>query len=58
MENNTRYVVRSEDLHNGARALADRTIDMARLLVQGSVADMGIIPGGRKGNQLDVHAQI
>jgi multimeric flavodoxin WrbA len=58
MENNTRYVRDSHDLHDGARRLADRTIDMARLLVAGSVGEAGIVPGGRKGKQLDVRAQI
>jgi nitrite reductase/ring-hydroxylating ferredoxin subunit/multimeric flavodoxin WrbA len=57
MENNTRYVRDSQDLHDGARRLADRTIDMARLLVAGSVGEAGIVPGGRKGKQLDVRAQ-
>jgi multimeric flavodoxin WrbA len=57
MENNTRYVAQSQDLHDGARRLAERTIDMARLLVAGSVGEAGIVPGGRKGKQLDVRAQ-
>jgi hypothetical protein len=38
--------------------LAERTIDMARLLVEGSVGEVVLTPGGRKGNQLDVKAQI
>jgi nitrite reductase/ring-hydroxylating ferredoxin subunit/multimeric flavodoxin WrbA len=54
MENNVRYVERSEALHEGAQALADRTIDMARLLVAGSLGEIPIVPGGRKGNQLGV----
>jgi multimeric flavodoxin WrbA len=58
MENNVRYVEQSVDLHDGARALATRTIDMARLLVQGSLGEIALVPGGRKGNQLDVRAQI
>lgn len=58
MENNTRYVEQSKDLHEGARGLTDRTIDMARLLVQGALGEIALIPGGRKGNQLDVRAQI
>jgi nitrite reductase/ring-hydroxylating ferredoxin subunit/multimeric flavodoxin WrbA len=57
MENNVRYVDESNDLHEGARALADRTVAMARLLVDGSIGEVGIVPGGRKGNQLDVKAQ-
>jgi len=58
MENNIRYVEQSHDLHEGARALADRSIDMARLLVQGALGDVALVAGGRKGNQLDVQAQI
>ena len=58
MENNTRYVEMSEALHEGARALAERTIDMAKLLVTGTIAEVAMVGGGRKGNQLDVRAQI
>ena len=58
MENNIRYVEQSKDLHDGARGLADRTIDMARLLVAGSLGEIALVSGGRKGNQLDVKAQI
>jgi len=58
MENNNRYVAESQSLHDGARALADRTVEMARLLVAGTISDCPIVPGGRKGNQLDVRAQI
>jgi nitrite reductase/ring-hydroxylating ferredoxin subunit/multimeric flavodoxin WrbA len=58
MENNVRYVETSQDLHEGARRLAERTVDMARLLVEGSVGEVVLTPGGRKGNQLDVKAQI
>lgn len=58
MENNTRYVEQSEALHEGARALVERTIDMAKLLVAGTIAEVAMVGGGRKGNQFDVKAQI
>jgi nitrite reductase/ring-hydroxylating ferredoxin subunit/multimeric flavodoxin WrbA len=58
MENNVRYVEQSEDLRAGARGLAERTIDTARLLVAGALGEHALISGGRKGNQLDVKAQI
>ncbi|MGD9645907.1 MAG: NAD(P)H-dependent oxidoreductase, partial [Pirellulales bacterium] len=58
MENNVRYVEASQALDEGARALADRTIDMARLLVAGTVGEAGIVPGGRKGNELGVNQPL
>jgi nitrite reductase/ring-hydroxylating ferredoxin subunit/multimeric flavodoxin WrbA len=58
MENNIRYVEQSNDLHDGARGLADRTIVMAKLLVAGALGEVALVPGGRKGNQLDVKAQL
>jgi len=58
MENNVRYVADSKALHDGARALARRTVEMAKLLVAGSIVETELVMGGRKGNQLDVRAQI
>ena len=58
MENNTRYVEQSKELHDGARALVDRAIEMAKLLVAGTIAEAALVGGGRKGHQLDVKAQI
>ena len=58
MENNTRYVEQSKQLHDGARALVDRAIEMAKLLVAGTIAEVEMVGGGRKGHQLDVKAQI
>jgi nitrite reductase/ring-hydroxylating ferredoxin subunit/multimeric flavodoxin WrbA len=57
MENNTRYVEESRELHDGARALVERTIDMAKLLVAGTIPEVAMVGGGRKGHQLDVKAQ-
>jgi multimeric flavodoxin WrbA len=56
MENNVRYVKESEDLHSGARALVERAVGMARLLVAGEI-HVDMVQGGRKGHQLDVKAQ-
>jgi multimeric flavodoxin WrbA/nitrite reductase/ring-hydroxylating ferredoxin subunit len=58
MENNVRYVESSQMLHDGARALAERAIEMARLLVAGEIAEQQLAHGGRKGYQLDVRAQV
>jgi nitrite reductase/ring-hydroxylating ferredoxin subunit/multimeric flavodoxin WrbA len=57
MENNTRYVEQSKSLHEGAEALADRAIEMAKLLVAGTISEVKLVGGGRKGRQLDVKAQ-
>jgi nitrite reductase/ring-hydroxylating ferredoxin subunit/multimeric flavodoxin WrbA len=57
MENNTRYVEQSKSLHEGAEALTDRAIDMAKLLVAGTISEVKLVGGGRKGRQLDVKVQ-
>ena len=56
MENNVRYVAESAELHQAARALVDRALAMAKLLVAGELA-IDMVQGGRKGHQLDVRAQ-
>ena len=40
------------------RALVERTMEMAKLLVAGTIAEAAMVGGGRKGPQLDVNAQI
>jgi nitrite reductase/ring-hydroxylating ferredoxin subunit/multimeric flavodoxin WrbA len=57
MENNVRYVQTSEELRAGARALAQRSVDIARLLVGGQLDVATSARGGRKAHQLDVRAQ-
>lgn len=57
MENNIRYVSRSKDLQEGAKALIGRAVDMAKLMVDGQVPDKQVPRGGRKAHQLDVKAQ-
>jgi nitrite reductase/ring-hydroxylating ferredoxin subunit/multimeric flavodoxin WrbA len=58
MENNVRYVKESESLREGARALAERTVALAEVLLAGTLAAPRCPRGGRKGHELDVHAQI
>jgi hypothetical protein len=58
MENNVRYVAESEELRAGARALVERAVDMAKLMVGGLMPEQELVRGGRKAHQLDVRAQI
>jgi nitrite reductase/ring-hydroxylating ferredoxin subunit/multimeric flavodoxin WrbA len=58
MENNVRYVRTSETLHEGARALVQRAVDLARMLVEGKMPETAMARGGRKAHELDVRAQI
>jgi nitrite reductase/ring-hydroxylating ferredoxin subunit/multimeric flavodoxin WrbA len=57
MENNVRYVQESEDLREGARALAARAVEMSKTLLAGALGERDQAPGGRKAHQLDVKAQ-
>jgi hypothetical protein len=58
MENNVRYVRDSEELRAGARALAERSVEMARMMIGGQLKEVAPERGGRKAHQLDVKAQI
>ena len=58
MENNQRYVQRSESLHEGAVALVHRCADMARIMIEGTLGDGALARGGRKGHELDTRAQL
>lgn len=58
MENNICYVRQSQDLREGAGALAQRCVEMAKLLIQGSLCDNQLARGGRKAHELDTHAQL
>lgn len=58
MENNLRYVQESESLREGARALAGRAVEMARIMVSAARPEQAEARGGRKAHQLDVRAQI
>jgi len=57
MENNERSVRESEVLHQGADALAARCAAMARVMIETSLGEGALVPGGRKGHELDTHAQ-
>ena len=52
MENNVRAVQASESLRAGARALADRAVDLAHGLQSGGVPPCGRERGGRKAHRL------
>jgi hypothetical protein len=58
MENNMRYVQGSAMLHEGARALAERCVALAQVLVGGQVESGPVARGGRKAHELDTHAQL
>lgn len=58
MENNIRYVQHSQDLREGAEALAQRCVEMAKMLIQGSLCESRLARGGRKAHELDTHAQL
>jgi multimeric flavodoxin WrbA len=53
MENNERYVQSSSLLHDGAAALVRRCIEMAQVMIQGTLGEGALIRGGRKGHLLD-----
>lgn len=48
MQNNVTYVQQSVALHDGARALLDRCLDMAQLVVGGQLPACDVPRGGRK----------
>ena len=52
MENNIRFVEESKDLQDGARALAQRCADMAKLFISGQHAPLVLVRGGRKAHTL------
>ncbi len=53
MENNMRAVQRSKALHDGVRSLADRCIDTARVLIDGTLGHEAPARGGRKAHRLE-----
>jgi hypothetical protein len=54
MENNVRSVQQNDDLREGARALAERCIKMAELMVHGQLPAHSHARGGRKAHRLKV----
>ena len=53
MENNERSVQQSAVLHEGAAALVERCVTMARGLVEAAEGKSALVRGGRKGMRLD-----
>jgi multimeric flavodoxin WrbA len=53
MENNVRMVAESEALREGARALVDRCVEMASLMVHGTIHEHAHVRGGRKAHPMD-----
>jgi hypothetical protein len=56
MENNVVQVRDSAELHDGARALVDRSLDLARHLLEGHLEPTAdrVERGGRKAHRLEV----
>ncbi len=48
MENNVKVVAESDALREGARALVDRCVEMATLMIHGQIVDRPLVRGGRK----------
>ena len=53
MENNVRTVAASAELHQGARALVERAVDLSKTLLAGTLHQGDHTPGGRKSHPLD-----
>jgi hypothetical protein len=52
MEHNIDYVMKSDDLREGARRLVARAVDMAQLLLDHETAPHAVARGGRKAHHL------
>jgi hypothetical protein len=52
MENNIRAVENSDELREGARGLARRSVEMAQLFLSGQHPELTLVPGGRKAHRL------
>ncbi|MEW5919178.1 MAG: Rieske 2Fe-2S domain-containing protein [Gemmatimonadota bacterium] len=52
MEHNIDYVMKSDDLRDGARTLVARAVDKARVLLDHETAPHSVARGGRKAHQL------
>jgi nitrite reductase/ring-hydroxylating ferredoxin subunit/multimeric flavodoxin WrbA len=58
MERNVAYVKSSQDLHEGARGLAERCLETCRALLGIRIGAERPVRGGRKAHRLDVRAEI
>ena len=54
MEQNVADVQQSEELREGTRALVERAVETARMLLKGNGASGKLPRGGRKAQRLDV----
>ena len=52
MENNQRFVQRSEFLHEGARSLVGRCVEMSKLMLGGQITSAPPARGGRKAHDI------
>lgn len=52
MENNIKHVQENQELHDGAKELVGRAVDMASLIVGGHIPNKPIPRGGRKAHKL------
>jgi multimeric flavodoxin WrbA/nitrite reductase/ring-hydroxylating ferredoxin subunit len=57
MENNEKFVQNSASLHEGAAKLAHRCVEMAQVMIQGTLGEGALIRGGRKGHRLESPVQ-
>ncbi|MCX7054643.1 MAG: NAD(P)H-dependent oxidoreductase, partial [Proteobacteria bacterium] len=57
MENNERFVQNSASLNDGAAALARRCVEMAQVMITGTLGEGALTRGGRKGQQLESPVQ-
>ena len=57
MENNIRFVEESSELKDGARGLARRSVDMAKLFLSGHHPPLELVAGGRKAHSLKLSGQ-
>jgi multimeric flavodoxin WrbA/nitrite reductase/ring-hydroxylating ferredoxin subunit len=58
MENNQRFVQRSEVLHDGARSLVARCIEMSKLMLGGQITSVPPSRGGRKAHDIGMTAAV
>lgn len=54
MENNIAYVEKSEGLKEGAKDLARRSIEMAKIVLHEHISEQKIVKAGRKAQPLKI----
>ncbi len=57
MERNIAHVQRSEELHEAARGLADRAVELSSMMLEHATESIHTPRGGRKAHLLDVETQ-